>query len=290
MSRVSLNALARETRQLRQLVRRSDTNKDGVVSKDELGAVAAKVSQRQARALESAFEYASQRGAVTPEALSKLLNAAHANARRADRNQDGFVSAREARHLGRVSRPLAGGDSFDGPAQAGNGGAAGAAAAGQAGARAAAPGGPGAQRINQVLDQLDPAHNPRYQPRGRRGTPGRTTYCNQFAQEALRRMGVPYPTGNANAMNRWFNREGAANGWRQVSAEEAQRMVNEGHPAVATWRNPTGVHGHIGVLRPGELPDGSPRMAQAGGRNFNDGTVRQGFGRHEPQYFVYVGN
>ncbi|MBL8913747.1 MAG: lytic transglycosylase domain-containing protein [Archangium sp.] len=30
-------------------------------------------------------------------------------------------------------------------------------------------------------------------------------------------------------------------------------------------------------------------MAQAGGTNFNKGTVRQGFGNKEPQYFVYEG-
>lgn len=140
-----------------------------------------------------------------------------------------------------------------------------------------------AARTNQILDRLDPAHH--FLATGRRGTPGRTTYCNQFAQTALRRMGVPTPGGNANSMNASFNR--GENGWRQVSAAEAQRMANSGHAAVASWANPTGGHGHIAIVRPGELGPGGPRIAQAGGTNFNNGSVARGFGRHTPQYFVH---
>ena len=150
--------------------------------------------------------------------------------------------------------------------------------------RAAA--GPGtAARTNRILDRLDVARNPAYLPSGRRGTSSRVTHCNQFAQNALRQMGVPAPGGNANSMNRAFNR--GENGWRRVSAAEAQRMANSGHAAVASWANPTGVHGHIAVVRPGVLGEGGPRIAQAGGTNFNDGSARRGFGKHTPQYFVH---
>ena len=147
---------------------------------------------------------------------------------------------------------------------------------------------PAAARLDARLDRLDVQHNPRWQPRGERGTPGRTTYCNQFAQAALRQQGVPTPGGNANNMNRWFNGpQGRANGWREVPAAEAQRLANQGHAVAASWRNQNGPHGHIAIVRPGELGAGGPRIAQAGGTNFNNGSVRQGFGRHTPQYFVH---
>lgn len=150
--------------------------------------------------------------------------------------------------------------------------------------------GNGPQRTNDVLDSLNVERNPRYLPSGPKGN--RTTWCNRFAQDALRQLGVPQqhaPSGLANQMNDFLNKKGAVNGWRRVSAQEAQQMANLGKPTLATWKNPTGGHGHIGVIRPGELKGGSPTMAQAGGRNFNNGTVRQGFGSKEPQYFVYEG-
>ncbi|MBS1153289.1 MAG: Muramidase (flagellum-specific) [Myxococcaceae bacterium] len=81
--------------------------------------------------------------------------------------------------------------------------------------------------------------------------------------------------------------QGRANGWREVPAAEAQRMANQGHAVAASWRNQNGPHGHIAIVRPGELGAGGPRIAQAGGTNFNNGSVRQGFGRHTPQYFVH---
>jgi hypothetical protein len=153
-----------------------------------------------------------------------------------------------------------------------------------------AGGGSGPQRLNQVLDQLNVEGNKKYLPTGVKGN--RTTHCNEFAQDALKNLGVPqgkYPTGMANSMNTWFNTQGPKNGWRKVSAAEAQQLANQGKPTVASWKNPTGVHGHIGMIRPGELKNGSPTMAQAGGTNFNKGTVRQGFGSKQPEYFVYEG-
>ena len=142
-----------------------------------------------------------------------------------------------------------------------------------------------AARTNRILDRLDVAHNPRYLPTGKRGTSSRVTHCNEFAQAALRQMGVPAPSGNANHMNAFFN--GQTQGWRRATPAEAQRMANEGHAAVASWSNPTGGHGHIAMVRPGVLGAGGPRIAQAGGHNFNNGSVRQGFGSHTPQYFVH---
>ena len=142
-----------------------------------------------------------------------------------------------------------------------------------------------AARTNRILDRLNVAQNPRYLPTGKRGTSSRVTHCNEFAQTALRQMGVPTPGGNANHMNAYFN--GQTQGWRKATPAEAQRMANSGHAAVASWSNPTGGHGHIAIVRPGVLSAGGPRIAQAGGTNFNDGSAARDFGRHAPQYFVH---
>ena len=69
-----------------------------------------------------------------------------------------------------------------------------------------------ADTYNEVLNQFAVGNNPRYTPRGG------NTYCNI--------------------------QHGARHGWRQVSADEAQRLANQGHPpppcgrtraASATW-------------------------------------------------------
>ncbi|KFE72096.1 peptidoglycan-binding protein [Hyalangium minutum] len=146
-----------------------------------------------------------------------------------------------------------------------------------------------------VIDQFAVGNNPRYAPREG------NTYCNIFAWDVTKAMGaeIPHwvdgagnPTGvgqgrelDANGVNRWLNTHGPANGWRQVSAEEAQRLANSGHPTVASWNNPGGI-GHIAVVRPGEANGNGPAIAQAGARNFNDGHVRDSFGNANVQYFV----
>ena len=63
-------------------------------------------------------------------------------------------------------------------------------------------------------------------------------------------------------------------------------MANQGNPAIASWRNPSGI-GHIGVVRPGEVTSRGPALAQAGGRNFNDGHVMDGFGNRQVEYWVH---
>lgn len=160
------------------------------------------------------------------------------------------------------------------------------------------PGERSASKYADVLDQFAVGNNPRYARRDG------NTYCNIFSWDATRAMGAEIPhwvdgNGNpaavgargawemdANATNRWLHNHGPRNGWRKVSAEEAQRMANEGHPTVASWNNPGGI-GHIAMVRPGELTAGGPTIAQAGASNFNSGTVRQGFGSAQPEYFVH---
>ena len=153
-------------------------------------------------------------------------------------------------------------------------------------------------RYDQVLNQFGVGSNPRYRPRGG------NTYCNIFVWDATRAMGaeIPHwvdqrgrPAGvgaagawemDANDTNRWLNNQGAASGWRKVSASEAQRHANTGSPAVVSWKNPGGI-GHIGMVRPGEITSAGPAMAQAGSRNFNSGHVADGFGRRRVEYWIH---
>lgn len=282
---VSTRSIRSQVQNLRNAVSRLPA---GRLSKDKLPTRG--LSQKDQQTLGAAYDYLAKRGTVTPQKLNTLLGNAQSNALRADRNRDGFVSAKESKNLGAISSRLAGrttgttrrstgADGFD--------------AAGTTAANATRSNGstPGAQRINRALDRLDVEHNRRYLPTGRRGTSSRVTHCNEFAQDALRGIGVPrsnLPTGNANNMNRWLNGAGQNHGWRRVSAAEAQRLANSGHPALASWNNTSGPHGHVAVVRPGHN-DGTVHVAQAGGHNYSDTTVNRAFGRHTPQYFVYDG-
>jgi predicted chitinase len=146
-----------------------------------------------------------------------------------------------------------------------------------------------------VIDQFAVDRNPRHLPRDG------ATYCNIFAWDVTRAMGAEIPhwvdgAGNpasvgqgreldANGGHRWLEQHGPRFGWREVSAEEAQAMANQGHPAVASWNNPGGI-GHIAVVRPGEMTSRGPAIAQAGGVNFNNGHVRDSFGNAPVKYFV----
>jgi len=153
-----------------------------------------------------------------------------------------------------------------------------------------------AATYDNVINQFAVGSNPRYQPRDG------NTYCNIFAWDVTKAMGAELPhwvdaNGNAtgqgqgreldaNATNAWLNQNGAKNGWRKVSAEEAQALANQGHPAVASWDNQGGI-GHIAVVRPGEVSSNGPAIAQAGSKCFNDGHVYDSFPRNaEVEYWV----
>src|SRR5262249_37771172 len=128
------------------------------------------------------------------------------------------------------------------------------------------------------------------------------TYCNVYVHDVTRSLGAAIPLSvrdgrgqtqwlNANRMQDWLRQPG--NGWRSVGAAEAQRLANQNRPVVASWKNPTGGHGHIAVVRPGTYSATyGPAIAHAGTTPSNNATVAQGFGRtrmSEVRYFVYAG-
>lgn len=148
-----------------------------------------------------------------------------------------------------------------------------------------------------VINQFGVEGNPRY-------AQDAYTYCNTFAGDVARAMGVPLPTKaellgikgdpatvGAADLHRWFTTQAASHGWREVDADTPeglrllQEHVNAGRPAVAV--DP----GHIAVVRPEQnattLAD--LRVAQAGAQNAND--IRLGdVGLHRtfrPRFFIH---
>jgi hypothetical protein len=126
------------------------------------------------------------------------------------------------------------------------------------------------------------------------GGPAAATHCSAFVAAVAGRLGVyvlrppEHPQELlANAQIRWLAREGAAWGWRPVSsAEQAQRLANEGALVFAAFENPDPHRpGHIAILRPSEksaaqLAGDGPQISQAGEQNSLSMTMRNGFRHH----------
>lgn len=139
------------------------------------------------------------------------------------------------------------------------------------------------------------------------------TYCNIYAWDVTKAMGAEIPhyvdsnnqpttssakgarAVNANGMNNWLNSSaGKANGWRKVSAQEAQMLANQGYPAVASWKNPSG-HGHISMVAPSKdgRYDSSRGVAisQAGADLIQYGYISQVYKKSalkNVEYFVHA--
>jgi hypothetical protein len=73
-----------------------------------------------------------------------------------------------------------------------------------------------------------------------------------------------------------------------VTGEQAQQHANNGRVAIASWKNPTGGHGHIAPLRPGENDSKQdPTIANAGSKNFQKGQVKDSFDKRTPRYWIH---
>lgn len=165
--------------------------------------------------------------------------------------------------------------------------------------------GPGARSqgaYSQVIGQFAVTENPRYAPRGG------NTYCNIYVWDVSAAMGaeIPHwvdgdgnPVGvgkgrelNANGVYDWLSTHSERHGWREVGAEEAQAMANQGQPSVAAWHSGSGKPGHVAMVRPGEYAEAQgPAIAQAGGTNYSETTAAVGFGRErmaQVRYWVHA--
>ncbi len=133
----------------------------------------------------------------------------------------------------------------------------------------------------QVIDQFDVENNVRYSVKNG------STYCNIFLWDVTRAMGAEIPhyidpdtlearycpdtkgaiQTNANTICNWLGQKGIEYGWREVSAQEAQSLANQGRPVVTAYKN-TGGSGHVQVVCPSKDGKYDPKrgvtIAQAG--------------------------
>jgi hypothetical protein len=135
----------------------------------------------------------------------------------------------------------------------------------------------------RIIDQFHVSTNPKYAV-----AQNGDTLCNVFAEDVTSAMGAGLPRVRANEIFNWLERKGAANGWREITPDEAQRMANDGHPTLAIWQNTRGIHGHVAIVRPGSV--GDPRgiaEAQSGNLIVNATHREKGFNGLSPQSIVY---
>lgn len=146
------------------------------------------------------------------------------------------------------------------------------------------------KRSKELLDGIVAQHQvetaPRYQRRDVTGDSIPETFCNVFARDVCRALGVPLPENmRANDMVVWLSGSVVCGtGWEPVSAHVAQAMANEGMPALACWFNRNGGSGHIAVVLPSAE---GMEIAQAGRTNFARGALARGFGDLQPSFFVH---
>lgn len=154
------------------------------------------------------------------------------------------------------------------------------------------------EELLAVVAQFDVAHSLRYQPR-ELFRPGHIdTFCNIFASDVARAMGVQLPHWVDDAgkptmpghgrelavdgMIVWLGKHGPAYGWRQCSEVEARTNAAAGRFSVVTW-NPPGAVGHIAVIVPSPAKVTITTIAQAGRTCFPSGSIYAGFGAHVPE-------
>ena len=130
------------------------------------------------------------------------------------------------------------------------------------------------------------------------------TYCNVFAGDVARSMGVPFPTKgewyNKNdpmtigfpELREYFNGDNPSvsavnDGWREVSSSNLEALeahVNSGKMGIVISQ------GHVAVIKPNQdITDlNSIQIAQAGAMNTNSTTVGKGFGSeiHSAKIFI----
>jgi len=160
------------------------------------------------------------------------------------------------------------------------------------------PGERSAELYEDVINQFGVGNNSRYAP-----SDG-YTYCNTFAGDVARAMGVPFPKKSDFGMNpkdpatigfpqlyNFFTDPNAPvraqdMGWREVSTNSLGQLeshVNQGKFAIVVN------NGHIAVVQPGQsITDFKDIMiSQAGATNSNNLTLGAGFGKTEaPKIFI----
>ena len=165
-----------------------------------------------------------------------------------------------------------------------------------------------ASLLRKVIDQFHVQTNPRYAV-NKKGYGD--TYCNIFVWDVTRAMGAEIPhyidpqtkepmyypdtSGarelTANGIYDWLAQKGGEYGWKEVTAEQAQQLANQGRPVVTAKKNPSG-HGHVQVVCPSA--DGAyssargVTVAQAGSKLENYTSMASLYGTGSPPFKYYA--
>lgn len=140
-------------------------------------------------------------------------------------------------------------------------------------------GAPLSQTYRLVRAQNEARPTPRFQPTGKRGTPSRKTHCNQATCYIGAQMNAPMGAlADLHGVPFMANEQAVRldqpnSGYREVPAEEAQKLADSGIAVLAV--QPHTGHGHIATVRPDNTymapyedtnPGGSgPMINQIGG-------------------------
>jgi len=84
------------------------------------------------------------------------------------------------------------------------------------------------------------------------------TRCNNYAVAFMCALGVKLPLLTADQLYDYLSGPGgAADGWAEVTADEAKQRALVGFPTLAVWHSAgEDIHGHIAVVIP--APEGAP--------------------------------
>lgn len=156
---------------------------------------------------------------------------------------------------------------------------------------------PWPERFPAVLRELDVETAPRYRATTVDGKP--RTFCNIFATDVIRNMGIAAPTHwmvgavpaklgqgiemSANRLYPWFEVNGGTHGWWEADEGTAVAAAERGHLVIVIYRNPNGP-GHIAIVK-GERDD-ETRITQAGAYNFADTALSTGFGKLPRKFWI----
>lgn len=135
--------------------------------------------------------------------------------------------------------------------------------------------------LRQIIDSLELPTAELFQPSLYNNK--RRTKCNKAAEAFADAMSVHMPKGLlARQQIEWLaSPSSRLMGWFEVNSTTADDYAELGHPVFACWMNPIPEQSsHIAMMR------SKGRIAQAGARNFNDGSIAQGFGDRQVRFFV----
>jgi hypothetical protein len=147
-----------------------------------------------------------------------------------------------------------------------------------------------AKDVLDAIRQLDVANTPRYKPFGK------ATYCNIYATDTLRLLGIKQPTHwhdpvlggpaqvgrgaemTANLLHHWMPEFGIERGWQLLTTPaDALKAAQERRVCLGIWANKSGP-GHVVVIR----PDQANACAQAGRVCSSNLSLAKAFGEHLP--------